>query len=275
MRYQVAVRKTNRTKEAMATFLNVSYSDKDIVKAMGAHWDASECKWFVPRGRNTTLFKRWIPVPDRMLSVDTPNGPYTALVSENGSVRQIKRHGDFKEAHFESEVAWRATICDISIRSIDTLFGRISHGDSYDDESVIDATNALNALLTVDEGLLRRSHMAAKGLWTAASSATVTWASIPTMANKAHKILSRCEEVLRETYTETVHYFLDYIEKNNTSMWMPMATELIAFTQQPCFAHCIEDPKERMMICATVRRWMIWTSDEKFLATCYAFISAY
>ena len=258
----------------MATFLNVPYSDKDIVKEMGAQWDADARKWFVPRGLNTALFAHWTPVPDRMIRVDTVNGVYTALVSESGAVRQIQQHGDYKEAHFESEIAWRATICMISVRDIDILFGRISHGDSWDDEAVVDATNALNTLLTVDEDLLRRSHGVTKRLWAAVKSATVTWASISTMAIKAHKILDRCEEVLREVYIDTVHYGVSYICKNNDSTWMPLALELIAFTQQPCFAHCLDHPKEHMMMRAVVRRWMTWSSNEEFLTTCRAFLSA-
>ena len=258
----------------MATFLNVPYSDKDIVKEMGAQWDADARKWFVPRGLNTALFAHWTPVPDRMIRVDTVNGVYTALVSESGAVRQIQRHGDYKEAHFESEIAWRATICMISVRDIDILFGRISHGDSWDDEAVVDATNALNTLLTVDEDLLRRSHGVTKRLWAAAKSATVTWASISTMAIKAHKILDRCEEVLYEFYTESICYSLGYIEKNNNSTWMPLATELLAFTQQPCYAHCLDHPTEYMMMRAAVRRWMTWSSDEAFLSACSTFLSA-
>lgn len=257
----------------MATFLNVPYSDKDTVKAMGAHWNASERKWFVPRGRNTTPFSRWIPRPERPVRVETVNGVYSAVVSESGAVRQIQRHGEYKEAHFDSEIAWRATICDMSVRDINILFPRISHGDTYDDEAVIDATNALNTLLTVDEDLLRRSHGVTTRLWTAAKSATVTWASIPTMAIKAHKILDRCEEVLLEVYTETIQYGVGYIEQNNDSTWMPVATELLAFTQQPCFAHCLDHPSERMMMRATVRRWMTWTSDDAFLALCRAFLA--
>lgn len=207
-----------------------------------------------------------------MISVDTVNGVYSAVVSEDGSVRQIQQHGDYKEEYFPSEIAWRATICDISVRDIDTLFGQISHGDTYDDEAVIDATNALNTLLTVDADLLRRSHGVTKRLWAAAKSATVTWASIPTMAIKAHKILDRCEEVLLEAYREAVGYSLGYIEKNNNSMWMPLATELIAFTQEPCYAHCVDDPSEHMMIRANVRRWMTWTSNEEFQTICRAFL---
>ena len=207
-----------------------------------------------------------------MISVDTVNGVYSAVVSEDGSVRQIQQHGDYKEAYFPSEIAWRATICDISVRDIGTLFGQISHGDTYDDEAVIDATNALNTLLTVDEDLLRRSHGVTKRLWAAAKSATVTWASIPTMAIKAHKILDRCEEILCETYREAVGYSLGYIEQNNNSMWMPLATELIAFTQEPCYAHCVDDPSEHMMIRTNVRRWMTWTSNEEFQTICRAFL---
>ena len=279
MYVSVQLEKTNSTKnqtknpDQMATFLNVPYSDKDTVKAMGAHWNASERKWFVPRGRNTAPCSRWISQPDRLISVDTPNGVYTALVSENGAVRQIQRHGEYKEEYFPTEIAWRATICTTSIRDIHVLLGRISHGDTYDDEAVIDATNALNELLTVDEDLLRRSYGQTKGLWTAAKSATVTWASIPTMAIKAHKILDRCEEVLLEVYTETIKYGVGYIEQNNDSTWMPLATELLTFAQQPCFAHCLDHPSERMMMRATVRRWMTWSSDDAFLALCRAFLA--
>lgn len=209
-----------------------------------------------------------------MISVETVNGVYSAVVTIDGSVRQIQQHGDYTEEYFPTEIAWRATICTTSIRDIHVLFGRISHGDTYDDETVIDATNALNELLTVDAGLLRRSYEQTKGLWTAAKSATVTWASIPTMANKAHKILDRCEEVLCEVYTNAVKYSLGYIEQNNDSTWMPLATELIAFVQQPCVAHCVDDPSERMMMRATVRRWMTWSSDDAFLALCRAFLAA-
>jgi hypothetical protein len=208
-----------------------------------------------------------------MISVDTVNGVYSAVVSEDGTVRQIQQHGDCKEAYYEKETSWRATICTTSIRDIHVLFGQISHGDTYDDEAVIDATNALNELLTVDEDLLRRSHEVTKKLWTAAKSATVTWASIPTMAIKAHKILDRCEEVLYEVYTETIHYGVGYIDNNNDSTWMPLATELMAFVQQPCFSHCVDHPAEKLMMRATVRRWMTWSSDDVFLALCRAFLA--
>ena len=31
-------------------FLNVSFSEKDEVKAFGARWDAEYQSWFIPRG---------------------------------------------------------------------------------------------------------------------------------------------------------------------------------------------------------------------------------
>jgi hypothetical protein len=207
-----------------------------------------------------------------MISVQTVNGVYSAVVSENGSVRQTQRHDEYKKEYFPSENAWRATICTMSFRDIHILFGRISHGDTYDDEAVIDATNCLNELLTVDEGLLRRSYEQTKALWTAAKSASVTWASIPTVAMKAHTIIGRCETVLQEIYSESVSSTLDYINANNNSLWMPLATELLAYATQPCFAHCVDDPTERMMMRANVRRWMTWSSDEAFLELCGAFL---
>lgn len=42
-------------------FLNVSYSEKDTVKRMGARWDSAMRKWYVPHGLDINLFTRWWP----------------------------------------------------------------------------------------------------------------------------------------------------------------------------------------------------------------------
>ena len=206
--------------------------------------------------------------------VQTSNGIYSATVLSDGSVRQTVRNGRIHDAYFASENAWRATICDISIREIGALFGRISHGDTWDDEAVVDATNALNLLLTVDADLLRRSFEQTKGLWLAASSAAVTWASIPTMVVKAHKLIDRCEEVLTEVYSDIVATSLEQIENNNDSMWAPLATELLTFIQQPCFRFRLDCPHERIMVRAYVRRWMSWSSNDALLEACRVFLAA-
>ena len=43
-------------------FLECPFSEKDTVKSLGAKWDASIKKWFVPDALDTDLFKEWWPV---------------------------------------------------------------------------------------------------------------------------------------------------------------------------------------------------------------------
>ena len=44
-----------------AAVLEVPFSEKDEAKALGAWWDPELKKWFVPQGRDLTLFERWMP----------------------------------------------------------------------------------------------------------------------------------------------------------------------------------------------------------------------
>ena len=41
------------------TYLNVSYAQKDAVKALGARWDPANKKWYVPANIDITLFAAW------------------------------------------------------------------------------------------------------------------------------------------------------------------------------------------------------------------------
>jgi exodeoxyribonuclease VII large subunit len=43
------------------TYLAVKYQEKDAAKTLGARWDASEQKWFVPEGRDLAPFSQWLP----------------------------------------------------------------------------------------------------------------------------------------------------------------------------------------------------------------------
>ncbi len=43
------------------TYLNVSYAQKDAVKALGARWDPAIKKWYVPANIDLTLFAAWLP----------------------------------------------------------------------------------------------------------------------------------------------------------------------------------------------------------------------
>jgi len=40
-------------------YLNVPYAQKDAAKALGARWDAANKKWYVPAGKDITLFAQW------------------------------------------------------------------------------------------------------------------------------------------------------------------------------------------------------------------------
>jgi hypothetical protein len=41
--------------------LNVPFAEKDEAKQLGAKWDATRRKWYVPPGLDTAAFSRWVP----------------------------------------------------------------------------------------------------------------------------------------------------------------------------------------------------------------------
>ena len=54
----------------MKTYLEVPFSDKDKVKAMGARFDMSRKLWFVPDGIDNHPFRRWIPYNETAAKID-------------------------------------------------------------------------------------------------------------------------------------------------------------------------------------------------------------
>jgi Domain of unknown function (DUF5710) len=42
-------------------FLNVPFAEKDAAKALGARWDATRKKWYVPQGVDANLLSQWLP----------------------------------------------------------------------------------------------------------------------------------------------------------------------------------------------------------------------
>jgi hypothetical protein len=44
-----------------AVILNVPFAEKDQAKGLGARWDATRKKWYVPHGIDVNLFGRWLP----------------------------------------------------------------------------------------------------------------------------------------------------------------------------------------------------------------------
>lgn len=47
----------------MRTYLNVPFALKDVVKAMGARWDADKRAWYADARQDTTKFDQWKPKP--------------------------------------------------------------------------------------------------------------------------------------------------------------------------------------------------------------------
>ena len=53
------------------TYLNVPFAQKDAAKALGARWDATNKKWYVPADKDITLFAQWQPQSDSAESPST------------------------------------------------------------------------------------------------------------------------------------------------------------------------------------------------------------
>jgi hypothetical protein len=47
--------------DKVATYLNVSFADKEKAKSKGAKWDADKKKWYAPHGTDINVFKPWWP----------------------------------------------------------------------------------------------------------------------------------------------------------------------------------------------------------------------
>jgi hypothetical protein len=41
-------------------FLNVPYAEKDAAKSLGARWDGTKRKWYIPAGLDKELFRKWV-----------------------------------------------------------------------------------------------------------------------------------------------------------------------------------------------------------------------
>jgi hypothetical protein len=42
-------------------FLKVPFAEKDEAKALGARWNGERKSWYVPDGKDTAPFERWLP----------------------------------------------------------------------------------------------------------------------------------------------------------------------------------------------------------------------
>ncbi|MDD5276494.1 MAG: DUF5710 domain-containing protein [Methylovulum sp.] len=67
------------------TYLNVPYAQKDAAKALGAKWDASNKKWYVPTDKDITPFAQWQPQAVTLASPLPTNKPKSRSVSTKTS----------------------------------------------------------------------------------------------------------------------------------------------------------------------------------------------
>lgn len=73
----------------LRTYLNVPYAQKDAAKALGARWDASVKKWYVPSGKDLALFSQWqLSEPPGLPGVNvSASKPARALKNETAQGR--------------------------------------------------------------------------------------------------------------------------------------------------------------------------------------------
>jgi exodeoxyribonuclease VII large subunit len=67
-------------------YLSASYSEREEVKALGAKWDATERKWYVPAGRDLAPFAPWLPVGSKLLASVNSLGLEAASISSAPAV---------------------------------------------------------------------------------------------------------------------------------------------------------------------------------------------
>lgn len=102
----------------MPIYLNVPYSEKDKVKALGARWDATPRQWYVPEGVLLTPFEPWLPEfkPDQPVE--------TAPVPKNQAT---------------GKAPGKARLSDPAVQArgdrIDTIQGKVITGPLYVDLS--------------------------------------------------------------------------------------------------------------------------------------------
>lgn len=63
------------------TYLNVPYAEKDTAKALGAKWDATQKKWYVPSKLDMSLFSRWYNQPLASAPIKSKTKPTPKLTT--------------------------------------------------------------------------------------------------------------------------------------------------------------------------------------------------
>ncbi len=81
------------------TYLNVPYAEKDAAKTLGARWDPTMKKWYVPAGKDIASFAKWQVATDFQSTHSRP----TAASSP------INNNGAFTHPSIENFVAYSGT----------------------------------------------------------------------------------------------------------------------------------------------------------------------
>ncbi len=65
------------------TYLNVPFEEKNEAKMLGAWWDPNEKRWFVPNGKDTSPFRRWLHIREKVESLDEDLGDAVETEAED------------------------------------------------------------------------------------------------------------------------------------------------------------------------------------------------
>ncbi len=73
---------------AERTYLTTSFKEKDQVKALGARWDSTASKWYVPEGKSLEPFAAWLPasIAPAAASPSISTSPSTAVADTTKGV---------------------------------------------------------------------------------------------------------------------------------------------------------------------------------------------
>lgn len=63
-------------------FLDVPYADKDGAKALGARWNPTRKRWYVPDGVAVEPFEQWLPKGGAGASAGAPKGRVDAYAAK-------------------------------------------------------------------------------------------------------------------------------------------------------------------------------------------------
>jgi 5-methylcytosine-specific restriction endonuclease McrA len=170
-------------KNMTRTYLNVPYQEKDEAKKLGARWDASARRWYVPEGIDTEPLVRWLPVekPESLKPKSTEARLTVELVPQTcwySNVRSEVSTGEWdtlKRVTFE-QANYRCEVCSGRGSKHPVECHEIWH---YDDGRHIQTLTGLIALCPAcheckhmglanikDRGELATDHLAKVNGWT-------------------------------------------------------------------------------------------------------------